>query len=84
MSYEDEDKTGLYLVEERPHIRSVEPTIGKEGDVITLHGSGFSVYPRNNCVVVGGMGACARAQPGSTNTELKVQIGPVPRESGGD
>jgi hypothetical protein len=29
------------------------------------------------------MGACARAQPGSTSTELKVRIGPVARETEG-
>lgn len=65
-------------------IRSVEPTQGQEGTVVTLSGSGFATHIRNNCVVVGGMGACARPLPGSTPTELKVRIGPVARETHGD
>lgn len=61
-------------------IDSVEPLEGKEGTVITLKGSGFPTYnaDRNNCVVIGCMGACGRVQPDSTETELKVLIGPVP------
>jgi len=84
MNYEAEDKTGLYLVNERPVIKTVNPTEGKEGDIITIKGTGFSEYIRNNCIVVGGMGACARAQKGSTSTELKVRIDPVPRLSEGE
>jgi len=83
IDYEALDKTGLYLARQRMKIDSVEPTQGKEGDVITIKGSGFSRHIRNNCVVVGGMGACARVQPGSTTTELKVRIDPVPRISEG-
>lgn len=82
--YESADKTGLYLVAQRPRIDSVEPTEGKEGDIITIKGSGFSPYVRNNCVVIGGMGACARVQEGSTATELKVRIDPVAKKSQGD
>jgi hypothetical protein len=67
-------------------ITSVSPLEGQEGTIVTLKGSGFDAYNpvRNNCVVMGGMGACARAQPGSTPTELKVRIGPVARAQGGD
>jgi hypothetical protein len=83
-NYEELDKTGYYLISRRAKIESVEPKEGKEGDIITLKGSGFSEYIRNNCIVVGGMGACARAQPGSTDTELKVRIDPVPKRSEGE
>lgn len=83
VDYESLDRTGLYLVSERPRIESVHPSEGKEGDIITLRGSGFSRYIRNNCIVVGGMGACARVQEGATNTELKARIDPVPRRSEG-
>lgn len=65
-------------------IASVDPLEGQEGTIVTLRGSGFGDHIRNNCVVVGGMGACARAQPGSTPSELKVRIDPVARESEGD
>src|SRR6476661_7863414 len=43
-----------------------------------------SRHPRSNCVVLAGMGACARAEPDSTDTELKVRIGPVARVTAGD
>jgi IPT/TIG domain len=65
-------------------IESVDPLDGYEGTIVTLKGSGFASHIRNNCVVIGGMGACARAEPGSTSTELKVKIGPVARETQGD
>jgi len=65
-------------------VTSVDPLEGREGTVVTLRGSGFAAHVRNNCVVVGGMGACARAEPGGTPSELKVRIGPVPRETEGD
>ncbi|MDC8758244.1 IPT/TIG domain-containing protein [Janthinobacterium fluminis] len=65
-------------------IRSVSPLQGHEGTIVTLQGSGFARHIRNNCVVIGGMGACARAEPHSTDTELKVRIGPVARETAGD
>jgi len=84
MNYEELDKTGFYLRSRRAKIESVEPKEGKEGDIITLKGSGFSEFIRNNCIVVGGMGACARVQPGSTDTELKVRIDPVPKKSEGE
>lgn len=64
-------------------IESVTPSHGHEGTIVTLKGSGFAKHVRNNCVVVSDMGACARAQPGGTDTELKVQIGPVARETQG-
>ncbi len=83
MNYEDLDQTGFYLRTQRAKIESVEPLEGKEGDIITLKGSGFSSHIRNNCVVVGGMGACARVQPGATDTEIKVRIDPVPKKSSG-
>lgn len=83
-NYEALDRTGFYLLDRRPKIEFVEPSEGKEGDIITLIGSGFSRYVRNNCIVVGGMGACARVQPGSTDTKLKARIDPVPRESEGE
>jgi hypothetical protein len=73
------------MIYRRPAIvTSVEPLEGHEGTIVTLKGSGFAAYPRNNCVVIGGMGACARAQPGSTATELKVKISPVAKETQGD
>ncbi|MDJ0728444.1 MAG: hypothetical protein QNJ33_00465 [Crocosphaera sp.] len=61
-------------------IDSVEPLEGQEGTIVTIKGSGFPTYDpeRNNCVVMASMGACARALPESTETELKVRIGPVP------
>lgn len=65
-------------------INSVEPLEGREGTIVTLRGSGFARHIRNNCVVIGGMGACARAEPDSTPTELRVRIGPVARETAGD
>ncbi|MEX0171166.1 IPT/TIG domain-containing protein [Streptomyces sp. LMG1-1-1.1] len=65
-------------------IDSVEPAEGREGTVVTLRGRGFAPHVRNNCVVIGGMGACARPEPGSTDTELKVRIGPVARATSGD
>jgi hypothetical protein len=65
-------------------ITSVDPLQGREGTIVTLKGSGFAPHIRNNCVVIGGMGACARAEPNSTPTELKVRIGPVARVTAGD
>ena len=78
------DQHGLYIVDEMPVITSVEPTEGAEGTIVTLKGSGFSPYVRNNCVVVANLGACARAQEGSTPTELKVRIDPVAKKKEGD
>lgn len=65
-------------------VTSVEPLEGHEGTIVTLKGSGFEKHGRNNCVVVGGMGACARATEDLSSTELKVRIGPVPRTTAGD
>lgn len=65
-------------------IESVEPLHGHEGTIVNIKGHGFGEYPRNNCIVLGGMGACARAEPDSTPTHLKVRIDPVARESVGD
>jgi hypothetical protein len=65
-------------------ITSVTPLQGHEGTVVTLKGSGFAPHIRNNCIVIGGMGACARAEPKSTDTTLKVRIGPVARATQGD
>ncbi|MFM0068775.1 IPT/TIG domain-containing protein [Paraburkholderia aspalathi] len=65
-------------------ITSVHPLQGHEGTIVTLKGSGFASHIRNNCIVIGGMGACARAEPNSTPTELKVRIGPVAKEAQGD
>jgi len=65
-------------------ITSVNPLQGHEGTIVTLKGSGFAPHIRNNCVVIGGMGACARAEPNSTDTKLKVRIGPVARVTQGD
>jgi hypothetical protein len=78
------DEHGLYIVDERTVIKSVEPTEGAEGTIVTLKGTGFSRYPRNNCVVIANFGACARAQEGSTPTELKVRIDPVAKIKAGD
>jgi len=73
------------MINRRPAIvTSVEPLQGHEGTIVTLRGSGFATYPRNNCIVIGGMGACARAEPGATATELKARIGPVAKETEGD
>jgi hypothetical protein len=65
-------------------ITSVQPLEGHEGTIVTLRGSGFAGHVRNNCVLIGGLGACARPEPDSTDTELKVRIGPVAREAEGD
>jgi hypothetical protein len=67
-------------------IDSIEPLEGCEGTIVTLKGSGFPAYnpTRNNCVVIGGMGACARAEADSTSTELKVRIGPVAKAKEGN
>ena len=65
-------------------ISALEPSEGKEGTVVTLRGSGFAMHPRNNCVVVGGMGACARPTGKASNTELKVRVGPVAAVSEGE
>ena len=72
------------LVRTPPTINSVEPLQGHEGTIVTLKGSDFPTDVRNNCVLIGGLGACARAEPDSTSTELKVRIGPVARETEGD
>jgi hypothetical protein len=65
-------------------ITSVHPLHGREGTIVILKGSGFAPHIRNNCIVIGGMGACARAEPNSTPTELKVRIGPVAKVTHGD
>jgi hypothetical protein len=62
----------------------VEPLEGEEGTIVTLKGSGFAAHNRNNCVVLGGMGACARAEGNSTPSELRVRIGPVAKATAGD
>jgi hypothetical protein len=72
------------LTRPRVVIESVEPLQGKEGTVVTLRGSGFAKHPRNNCVVVGGMGACARPVKEATDNELQVRIGPVSKRTHGD
>jgi hypothetical protein len=78
------NKHGLYIVDQASVITSVTPTEGVEGTIVTLKGSGFSRYVKNNCVVVADLGACARAQEGSTSTELKVRIDPVAKRKEGD
>ena len=65
-------------------ITSVDPTEGCEGTIVTLKGTGFAKHIRNNCVVVGGMGACARPETEASDTELKIKIGPVPEVTQGD
>jgi len=65
-------------------IKSVDPKEGYEGTIVTLKGSGFAEHVRNNCIVVGGMGACARAEPGGSDRELKVKIGPVAKRTHGE
>ena len=65
-------------------IKSVTPLEGKEGTIVTLKGSGFAKHFRNNCVVIGGMGACARVQPNGSDSEIKARIGPVARANVGD
>ena len=65
-------------------VSALEPTEGKEGTIVTLRGSGFATHPRNNCVVVGGMGACARPTGKASDTELKVRVGPVAAASEGE
>ncbi len=65
-------------------IDSVEPAEGKEGTVLTLKGSGFGRHPRSNCIVVGGMGACARVLEGGSDTEVQARIDPVARPSDGE
>ena len=77
-------QTGLFLRDEAPRIASIDRKEGKEGTILTLKGRGFAKHTRNNCIVVGGMGACARAEPGSSDSEIRVKIGPVPRVSAGD
>lgn len=72
------------LTREPVRIKSVNPTKGCEGTIITLKGSGFARHFRNNCVVVGGMGACARVEPNGSDTEIKARIGPVARKTIGD
>lgn len=79
-----EDNTGLFMTEQEPVITSVTPTEGKEGTIVKIKGSGFSKYIRNNCIVIGGMGACARAQEGTSENELIVRIDPVAKPSIGD
>jgi len=77
-------ETGLYWREELPTISEIDKREGREGTTIILKGSGFSPAIRNNCIVVGGMGACARPQPGTTRNELIAKIDPVARISEGD
>lgn len=74
------------LNRQRVIIDSVSPREGKEGTVVTMTGKGFDAFrpARNNCVVMGGMGACARALPSSTDTKLEVRIGPVAKAQTGD
>lgn len=65
-------------------VKSVDPLEGQEGTIVTLRGSGFASHIRNSCIVIGGMGACARAEPDSTPERLKVRIGPVASVTEGD
>jgi hypothetical protein len=65
-------------------ITSVDPAEGSEGTIVTLKGTGFAKHIRNNCVVVGGMGACARPETDDSDTELKIRIGPVAEITQGD
>jgi hypothetical protein len=65
-------------------VESVEPLEGQEGTIVTITGTGFARHPRNNCVVVGGMGACARAEGEASDNRLQVRVGPVGEESEGD
>lgn len=78
------DDHGLYIVDQATVITSVSPVEGHEGTIVTLKGTGFSKYVRNNCVVLGNLGACGRAQEGATSTELKVRIDPVAMVKEGD
>lgn len=64
-------------------ITSIQPLEGHEGTIVTIKGSGFAPHGRSNCVVIGGMGACARAEK-VTASELTVRIGPVAKETHGD
>lgn len=64
-------------------ITSVQPLEGHEGTIVTIKGSGFAPFARSNCVVIGGMGACARGER-VTASELTVRIGPVAEETHGD
>lgn len=77
-------ETGLYWRDEVPTIKHIDQREGREGTTITLTGSGFSPAIRNNCIVVGDMGACARPQPGTTSNKLIARIDPVARPSEGD
>lgn len=65
-------------------IESVEPSEGKEGTIVTLKGKGFGKHPRSNCIVIGGMAACARVLEGGSDTEIRARIDPVARPSEGD
>ena len=71
------------LFQEEMKIDSVEPSEGKEGTIITIRGSGFGKHPRSNCIVVGGMGACARVLEGGNDREIQARIDPVARPSEG-
>lgn len=72
------------LTHEPIRIDSVEPQEGEEGTIITLEGEGFGRHPRSNCIVIGGMGACARVLEGGTDTEVRARIDPVARVSEGN
>jgi hypothetical protein len=73
------------MIDQEPVVISAaEPAEGREGTIVTLTGSGFATHPRNNCVVVGGMGACARPIGKPSATELQVRVGPVASVSEGE
>lgn len=62
-----------YSVALTPNISSVSPTSGTIGDTITITGQGFSPFPSNNTVLVGGV----RAQiVSSSGVQIQAKLTP--------
>jgi DNA-binding beta-propeller fold protein YncE len=66
-----------------PRVASVSPLSGREGDVVTIRGSGFDPNPMNTCVFVGGRGARAAVVQASEN-QLVCVLGAVGQVQSGD
>ncbi len=64
-------------------IDGVTPLDGKEGDLITIRGSGFDPNPANNCVFVADQGAMATVVSASP-TKLVARVGLVAATRSGD
>lgn len=62
-----------------PLLDTAAPTAVRQGDVITLGGSGFHPRPEDHRVFIGGGGAAVWADVlAATSSQLTVEVGPIP------